>query len=256
MGRQLQKKRRDLLCEWKGIRENTIKTMRTTADNLVTHHRNVNISHITGSLAAIGGSGIAILGLALTPVTFSASLGLTIAGAGIAAAGGVTAAGASIADTAIAKTGVKEAQALLEYDQDKLKKIDLVHDQIQEQNERIRERCPDLKDVDIFRVTDVFSYAQVIGKVGSLAFRIGEAAGTSAVEFGSLGLRAAGVVARSVATAGIVLNVVIIPIDIIEIVRSGWNIAQGNETKASQQLREKADELEQQKNEICDQMNL
>ena len=102
-------------------------------------------------------------------------------------------------------------------------------------------------------MTDVFSYAQGIAKVGNLAYRVGEAAGISAVEFGSLGLRAAGVVARSVATAGIVLNVVIIP---IEIMRSGYNIAHGNETKALKQLREIANELEQQKKEICDQMNV
>ena len=58
------------------------------------------------------------------------------------------------------------------------------------------------------------------------------------------------------ATAGIVLNVVIIPLDIIEIVKSGWNIKEGNESKAAKQLREKADQLERQKNEICGQMNL
>ena len=204
LGRQLQKKRRDLLCEWKGIRENTIKTIRTTADKLVTHRRNVNISRITGSLVAIGGSGIAILGFALTPVTFGASLGLTIAGAGIAAAGGITAAGASIVDTVITKTGVKEAQEQIEFDQNKLKEIDLIQDQIKEQNEINREKCPDLIDVHV----------------------------------------------------GIALNVVIIPLDIIEIVRSGWNIKKGNESEASIKLRVKAGELEQQKNEICDHMNM
>ena len=256
MGRQLQKKRRDLLCEWKGNRENTVKTIRATAEKLVKHHRNVNISRITGSLTAIGGSGIAILGFALTPVTFGASLGLTIAGAGIAVAGGATATGASIVDTVITKTGVKGVQEQYEFDQDKMKEIDLIQDQIQKQNDRIREKCPDLKDVDIFRVTDVFSYAQGIAKVGNLAYRVGEAAGISAVEFGSLGLRAAGAVAKGVATAGIVLNVVIIPLDIIEIVKSGWNIKEGNESKAAKQLREKADQLERQKNEICGQMNL
>ena len=226
------------------------------AEKLVTHHRNVNISRITGALVGIGGSGIAILGFALAPVTFGASLGLTIGGVAIATAGGATAAGASIVDIVIAKTGVKEAQEQIDFDQNKLKEIALIQDQIREQNERIREKCPDLKEVDIFRVTDVFSYVQGIARAGNLAFRVGEAAGISALEFGSLGLRAAGVAARAVATAGIVLNVVIIPLDIIEIVRSGWNIAHGNETKASKQLREKANELEEQKNEICDQMNL
>ena len=137
-----------------------------------------------------------------------------------------------------------------------MNEIDQIQDKIKKQNEIIGEKCQDLKDVDIFRITDVFPIAHGIAKAGNLAFRVGEAAGIGAAEFGVLGLRAAGVVARGVAAAGIVLNLAIIPIDIIEIVRSGWDIAHGNETRASKLLREKADELEQQKNEICDLMNL
>ena len=254
--RRLQKEYRDLLCEWKGIRGATINMIRNTAENLVRHHQNVNISRITGSAAGITGSGIAILGFALAPVTFGASLGLTIGGVAIAAAGGATAAGAGIVDVIITKYGVENTQKQLKDDQDMMENIKEIQIKIEKQNKRIKDKCPDLKDVDIFQVTDVFAFAHGIAKAGNLAFKIGEAAGIGAAEFGILGLRAAGVVARGVAAAGVVLNLAIIPIDIIEIVRSGWNIAHGNETKASKQLREKADELEKQKNEICDQMNL
>ena len=237
MGCHLQKKHRDHVCEWEGRHETTINTIRTTAEKLVTHNQNVNISHITGSLVAIGGSGVAILGFALNTVTFGAAIGLTIVGAVVATAGGATAAGASIVDTVITKTGVKEAQAQLEFDQDKLKEIELIQDQIKEQNEKIKEKCPDLKKVDIFRVTDVISYmyVQQVAKTANLAFRVGEVARISAAEFGALGLRSAGIVriASGVVIAGIVLNVVVIPIDVIEIVRSGWNIKKGNESKAS-----------------------
>ena len=105
MACRLQTKHRDLVCEQKEKREATIKTIRTTAENLVTHHWNVNISRIIGSLIAIVGSGIAILGFALTPVTFSALVGVKIAGVAIARTGGVTTTKASIVDTIIIKTG-------------------------------------------------------------------------------------------------------------------------------------------------------
>ena len=127
--RALQTKLRDTICEWRGIRDNTIRMIRNIVANLVTHRRNVNISLIIGSIATISGSGIAILGFAPTSVTFGRSLGLTIGGAAIVIAGGVTAAGTSITDTALTKNGVIEAQKQLTYDQGKLEEIQAIQDQ-------------------------------------------------------------------------------------------------------------------------------
>ena len=235
--------------------------VQNTAANLMKHRRNVNISRITGSIAAIGGSGIAILGIALIPVTFGGSVLLTISGTAVATAGGLTAAGASIADTLITKSGVTEAQKQVIYDQDKLREIQRIQEQIENQNKKIREKCPDLNEVDIFMVTAVsskklLSIIQGTARVANLAFKIGTVAVMGAAEVGVLGLRVGGAVVRSMAAAGIILNVVIIPIDLIQIVRNGWNIYNGNESQASKRLCEIAVKLEQEKRKICDQFGV
>ena len=232
--RALQTKLRDTICEWRGIRDNTIRMIRNITANLVTHRQNVNISLITGSLAAIGGSGIAILGFALAPVTFGASLGLTIVGVAIATAGGLTAAGASITDTALTKNGVTEAQKQLTYDQGKLQEIQAMQDQITEQNLMMKERCRNLKNVNIFRGISVFALPlrQVQEKTANFALKVEKTAATH----------------RGVSTpANVFLNAVMIP---IEILKSGWNIINGNESIAIKRLHHTADQLEEQKNEI------
>ena len=110
--------------------------------------------------------------------------------------------------------------------------------------------------MDIALATEIISYVQGGARVANLAFRIGEVAGVGAAEFGALGFRVGGAAARSVAAVGVALNVVIIPIDIIEIVRSGWNIWNNNESNATKWLNEIADELEEQKDDICRQLGL
>ena len=137
------------------MERNTRQYNRNIAANLVTHRRNVNISLITGLIATISGSGI--LGFAPTSVTFGRSLGLTIGGAAIVIAGGVIVAGASITDIALTKNGVTEAQKQLTYDQGKLQEIQAIQDQITEQNIMLKERCRNLKDVNIFRGMSVFA---------------------------------------------------------------------------------------------------
>ena len=85
--------------KWIPVREETIQKIEGIIDDLKVHHRNVNISRITGSGVSIAGSLIAITGFGLAPVTAGASIGLSVGGIAIAVAGGGTAAGASIADT-------------------------------------------------------------------------------------------------------------------------------------------------------------
>ena len=57
------------------------------------------------------------------------------------------------------------------------------------------------------------------------------AANTVALEIGAAALRIGGTAAKSVAAVGLVLNVVLIPIDLVEIVRSSVSLAKGSQTK-------------------------
>ena len=120
--------------------------IRKIVTNLVRHWKNVNITRIIGYVTAIRGTSIAILGFALTPVTFGASLALslTIVGASKGTVGGLTAAGASITDTILTKLGVREAQRQVQYDLDKLKEIQSIEEEIAKLNERIEKKYADL----------------------------------------------------------------------------------------------------------------
>ncbi|XP_017570761.1 uncharacterized protein si:cabz01007807.1 [Pygocentrus nattereri] len=68
------------------------------ADDLSNFHRRAKIANITGSTTTAVGGVAAIAGLALAPVTFGASLIVSVVGLGVATAGGITAASAAISD--------------------------------------------------------------------------------------------------------------------------------------------------------------
>ncbi|MCG8626151.1 MAG: hypothetical protein MJE68_29660, partial [Proteobacteria bacterium] len=101
------------LQKWISIREDTIQQIHNTIENLKFHHRNVNISRITGSTTSIVGSGMALWSIVMAPATAGLSLFLTVGGTALALAGGVTTAGASIADVVIQKSDVQKAQQQL-----------------------------------------------------------------------------------------------------------------------------------------------
>ena len=76
--------------EWKKEREDGIREIRDLADNIDFHHRNTNIAQVPASIAGLVGGALTITGLALIPVTFGASLSLTIAGAVVGTGAAVT----------------------------------------------------------------------------------------------------------------------------------------------------------------------
>ncbi len=84
-------------------------------------------------------------------------------------------------------------------------------------------------------------------RAGTITTKLGEMAIVKGLGMGALAVRAGGTAVKVIAIAGLVFNVAAIPIDIIEIVRSGWNIKQGNESQAVVELRKLVNDLENQK---------
>lgn len=107
-----------LYYEWRRNHQACIDEAEKLTNQIDTHHRNVNITHVGTSALGIFGGVASIVGLALIPVTFGASLGLTITGA---VAGGVATAsgsGASIADLVLRKKCRDKAKnAILEHEE-------------------------------------------------------------------------------------------------------------------------------------------
>lgn len=69
-----------ILIEWVSNSKTAIETLDSLAKELDVHFSRISKTKIGGSAAGIVGSVLGVVGLALTPVTFGASLGLSIAG--------------------------------------------------------------------------------------------------------------------------------------------------------------------------------
>ena len=238
--------------EWIPVREETTLKIRTTIENLKVHHRNVNISRIMGSTTSIAGSALAITGFALAPVTLGVSIGLSVGGIALAVAGGGTAAGASITDTVIEKSKVKHAQQQIRDDYDQLHTIQVVAKVI---------KCNATTDgrekylaVGEGKLVAMFGEVLTQGflRASNVGVRVAEIAAFNTLEMGAAALRVGGAAAKGVASAGIVLNAVLIPIDLIEIVRSSISLARGSQTKAIKKLNDIVEQLEQQKEAITE----
>ncbi|XP_063297730.1 apolipoprotein L6-like [Pelobates fuscus] len=103
--------------------EQCITELRRIADDVDIFHKRVTITNIAGSSVGIVGGITTIVGLALAPVTFGASLIVTAVGIGVATAGGLTGAGASIADTFNIKQKCKKVDEIIKELTDDMNKM-------------------------------------------------------------------------------------------------------------------------------------
>ncbi|KAK7171235.1 hypothetical protein R3I94_001235 [Phoxinus phoxinus] len=79
--------------------EIVVSEWKTTTDSLVEIHRNCTIGSLSGAVIRAAGLSTAIVGVALAPFTFGASLIATGVGAGVEVAGGVTGAASNITNS-------------------------------------------------------------------------------------------------------------------------------------------------------------
>ena len=248
---ELQAKFDTQVQQWIPVRDATIEEIEKTIEKLKEHHRNVNIFRITGSSVSIAGSLIAIVGFGLAPVTLGASLGLSVSGIALAVVGGGTAAGASIADTFLQKSNIKHVQDQLAYDYQQLDAISQTAKEIEKVIDGTRQKCPGMSTREFAAVFgEVFT--QGIARTTNVAVKLAELGVYSTLEIGAFALRVGGAAARGIAAAGIVLNVILIPIDIAEIIRSSFSLAKGSQTKAIKQLTDTVKQLKKQKAAIED----
>ncbi|XP_078471867.1 uncharacterized protein LOC144733715 [Lampetra planeri] len=177
--------------------------------------KNVNIAKIAGASAGVAGGAMCIAGFALIPVTFGASLGLTIAGITIGVAGGATSAGSVVAKSIMDKTTTAEVTAALHAD----KKLS---EQLIKNMECLFKAAGGGK-LDSISLTVVKSAAQIGISVLNIAddVAVGVIRGTAAA-----GLR----------IAGIALTSVFMVIDLASIVKTGIDMSKGSPSGLADQL--------------------
>ena len=76
---------------WLKMRDNLITKLGELANNLNTHHENVNIANLTASSVGAAGGAPAVTGAILSFFTFGLAAPLAVAGTTMAVTGGVTA---------------------------------------------------------------------------------------------------------------------------------------------------------------------
>ena len=114
--RRLRDELHDAFLSWIPIRTYTIKQLEELATKLHEHHRNVNISTLTGaSMGTIGGT-LLVAGLVAAPFTLGSGIVVSLVGAGIGGAGGLVMSGSKVVDIILEKLGLKEVQETIEDD--------------------------------------------------------------------------------------------------------------------------------------------
>uniref|UniRef100_A0A8C8S345 Apolipoprotein L3 n=1 Tax=Pelusios castaneus TaxID=367368 RepID=A0A8C8S345_9SAUR len=99
--------------------------LRKIADVIDEVHRGATIANITGGTVGIAGGITTIVGLALVPVTFGASLKVSLTGLGVSTLGGLTSAAATTTDLGVNKVKKEAVKKLLEECQSELENINM-----------------------------------------------------------------------------------------------------------------------------------
>ena len=123
---------------WLKMRDDSITKLEELADNLDTHHENVNIANLTASSVGAAGGALAVTGAILSFFTFGLAAPLAVAGTTMAVTGGVTSLGATLAEYGITKDRCSDAQKLYDDDMKLTERIDQSLDKVDELAEKLK----------------------------------------------------------------------------------------------------------------------
>ncbi|XP_018117847.1 apolipoprotein L6 [Xenopus laevis] len=212
-----------------------VKELRSIADGIDLFHRNAIIAGVVGSSVGIAGGITTIVGLALAPVTFGASLIVTLVGGGVATAGGITGAASSIADSANIRMKGKRVEEIIQTIQ-----VDIAHleELLKSINAHIEDmkRLVGLQNVDITRAGAIGVFAAV--EITSLA----QLANVSAIATKAAHVAAWG--AKAAAAVSGVIVALFMFVDIAIVAKGAKDLKEGAKVEQAKKIRAVADELE------------
>ncbi|TFJ98126.1 A-kinase anchor protein 8-like [Platysternon megacephalum] len=213
--------------------------LREIADDIDKIHKGATIGNIAGGTAGIAGGITTIIGLCLAPVTFGASLIVSLTGLAVSTAGGLTSAAATTTDLVASKVKKETVEKLLRVCQAEL-------EHIQDYTESITEKIQNLQDYENSGFVFAFSH-------------IGSGAGRSVlntikmVKAGQL-LANVGRIAKFAGAATGILTTVTLGLDVFFVARDSMELHKGAKTELAAKIREIVNEMERmidQVNEMC-----
>ena len=262
--RKLREQLHDAFLSWIPIRTRTKEQLEELATKLHEHHRNVNISTITGaSMGTVGGI-LSVAGLITAPFTFGSGIVVSLVGAGIGGAGGLVMSGSKVADIILEKLGLKEVQETIEDDRKACSELQKQLDDLENFISSLAEFLKPLHDDAVLlrelegsgfeflsqRISNEEIGASTEERVefGARFFR----AAISAATISASAAATAGAVTRSALLAGTraahvagsVISAALLPLDITLLVKSSLELHRGSTSAAVQDIRRILDELE------------
>ncbi|XP_073481653.1 apolipoprotein L3-like [Aquarana catesbeiana] len=208
-----------------------IEEMRDIANCMDEFHRKATIASVTGSSVGIAGGITTLVGLALTPFTFGASLIVSAVGMGVATAGGLTGAVASVFDN----ENIKK----------KLKRVEEIVGEIQKHIEQIQEISKRMHSVfKKLGINDINNAATVGGILANAAVQVGRLVRLGRIiATAARGAEAAAQGARLITALSGVLAGLFLIMDTFFIVKGAQDLKNGCKTKEAAEIRDLAEEL-------------
>ena len=237
---------------WAEKRPETIEALRSLAQELLEHDKNVHIAKVSGSSFSIAGFVLVATGFGLAPVTLGTSTILSAVGGAMCAAGGATAAGSGLVGSKIFKTKLAKAQEIIEADR-----------QAQESVEKLLNKLYlEISALSVGVAIDILSYnkniiffAKNLVDIGNFAQAAGGTVATTVASEGTVALLSSIGIASKVARIGLfTISAVAFPFDIHTLVTSAMKIKSNGEEEpeAVRKLKELAGELEREMDKILE----
>ena len=264
---------------WMQLRDRSVSELRKLASNIDTHHKNVNITTVTTAGVGVT-AGAVTLATIFAPFTFG--LSLAVGAAAVGAAAGLTALGASLTEMGLTKSICSTAQEYIDADGKRTEKLYSHIDHLNKCAEELRLSTQKLDEWDSLEVVKtVFVAIGGLGTVASSATPLARGAmmmnpgvrslakqmakvprAEWAAKFGSRASGKTWSAAKSLAKQtpslagkgarvfGSVLAGVGVIFDVYTLITTSIDLANGSVSAAGTALREKANLLQSEKQEI------
>ena len=260
---QLRMLRMDLINDfvrWIPIRQRTMEQLEELATKLHQHHRNVNISTITGASMGTVGGVLGIAGLIAAPFTFGAGLIVSLVGAAIGGAGGLVMSGSKVVEIILEKLGLKDVQAAIKEDHEACTKLQQQLDCLEDFISKLAQFLKPLHD-DAILLRELegtgFDFLRERIISDDIGSSTGERVDIDAKFFRTVSAAAAittsdVAIARDVVAlagtgaahlAGSVISAALIPLDITLLVKSSLELHRGSTSSAVEEIRQIINDL-------------
>ena len=199
----------------------TLETVRSLANELNEHDKNVHIAKVSGSSFSIAGFVLVAVGFGLAPVTLGTSTILSAVGGAMCAGGGTTAAGSSLIRNRIFKKKLAKAQEIIDADRQAQESVQKLLNELYREVSKLS--VGDALDGLSYNKNLVFLIKNLMD-IGKLAKAGTRAAATAGSESAEAVLRTIGIAGNAARIGMFTFSAVLLPVDIYTLVTSAMKI--------------------------------